>query len=281
MRADFLQAVSIGFYGNAYLAGVFEDRAPELHGYASCFRGVHDVTFERDLEGLLAQMNGVVADGTAGWFKKLRAEGTERFAVVLNEESGPRTGWGIVTEKEHVVELWQPTWKSRLLGGYDDPTPWRVTYVSNRVNRWSVARGYHPDRALANLQRQTDAARAFSRTRGNPALETQFGRCRDLTAAGDATIVGVPDLLPPGMPHESQILTAAALRLMLVLSAGAWMELRQGREDEAHAEVDGAIWRTIAGALEAAVTRSSDVPKEPSTALRSADRDAVAAPEAA
>jgi len=142
MRADVLQAVALCCHSCAFLARESE-RTPEILA-TSPFASVHEIRFERAATGKLAP--GIIADSIPPWLRKLSKEGVERFGLSLagcpwNPFDAPSEPWGILSDGDVGVEVWQPIWKRRIRT-YSDPAPWQVTYSASRAGRWTVHSPY-------------------------------------------------------------------------------------------------------------------------------------------
>jgi hypothetical protein len=138
MRADVFQAVAIGCHARAYLSG-HSEQVPEFLSH-STFSTVHEVDFVRG--GTPTMASGIVADAVAPWLRRLRKESVERLAVTLagcplDPLQPVSESYGILTDGDVGVEIWQPHWKKRI-GGHSDLSPWCVRYTSSRASRWSL-----------------------------------------------------------------------------------------------------------------------------------------------
>jgi hypothetical protein len=255
MRSDIVQAVAISMYGNAFLKGYFGDRAPELHGYSTAFRAVHDVSFVRNLDGILATLNGPVGDGTAHWYKKLKSEGVERFAVHLafdnfDDARHNSSPWGVLSDREHILELWQPVWKARV-GRFHDDRVWRVDYHSSRMNRWSVHRVRDLDETERELQSSIAQTIKQVRLFEAESLGFQFQRSLELHLQRDQQIVGFGDLVPACASSETHVLCATATRLMLILSTSQWSDFMESQPGIGRS-ISSQLWQVVCQSLECA-----------------------------
>lgn len=146
MRADVQQVITLAYHAAAsVLTG---ETGPEMLSHSEAFGKVHEVEFVRagSLHG------GKVAESVSPWFRRLRAEGVvivRPLLGALSLQTSPNDShpWGVLTDGDRGIELWRPTWKSRI-AGYSDERPYRVSYLGDRIARWSVppAPGIEPSR---------------------------------------------------------------------------------------------------------------------------------------
>ncbi|HWA82394.1 MAG TPA: hypothetical protein VG820_03100, partial [Fimbriimonadaceae bacterium] len=137
MRSDVFQAVALCCYSAQYLAET-TDRPPELLSN-STFLPCHEVKFERTASGPIG--GGVVADAVGPWLRRLNKEGVAHLKLTLTHcpldpLATTTEPWGILSDGDVGVEIWQPGWKKRLRN-YSDTSPWKVSYVSTRSMRWN------------------------------------------------------------------------------------------------------------------------------------------------
>lgn len=258
MRADVLQTVAICCYGNAYLLGDDAEAAPELLSANTSFKTSYEVLFERKGTGFSAQTSGKMAIGTAPWLRRLRSEGVERLQLCLNrcdpdfsrQNASP---WGITADGKLGLELWQPAWKARVVGGYNDASPWKVTYSGERFSRWSLSVPRKPEQASTLLSEAVRGASEFCTKKGVPQLALALDRCSVLQDHGNAELLGFPDLAPAVYPIEARQLFAATIRCMLVMHSGAWAPTAfESKEDQAEfAAATQTLWEALMIALEA------------------------------
>ena len=135
MRSDVLQVVAIACQANLYLQGR-EERTPELLGHHNTFAQVHELLFDR---GVVGNNRVVIADATSPWLRRLANEDVTRItlnlsACPIDANTNPQAPWGLVTDGDVGVEVWQPSWTKRIRT-YSDPAPWRVLYSASRIMR--------------------------------------------------------------------------------------------------------------------------------------------------
>ena len=137
MRADLLQTVALGCFGNMFLA-LKSEKAPELLHSNVAFRGISEVTFERGSEGL---MKGRIAENIAPWLNRIAREGTTKFRLIYDDlPISPRQApkiWGLLTDGDIGMEIWTPTWhpKAMFIG---EPKACRVLYTAYRSTRFFI-----------------------------------------------------------------------------------------------------------------------------------------------
>lgn len=136
MRADVQQVITLAYHAAASV--ITGETGPEMLSHSEAFGKVHAVEFVR--AGALH--GGKVAESVSPWFRRLRAEGVVMVRPLLGPLSIQTTpadshAWGVLTDGDRGIELWRPTWKSRI-AGYSDERPYRVSYLGDRIARWNV-----------------------------------------------------------------------------------------------------------------------------------------------
>lgn len=196
-------------------------------GFHSTFRSVHEMQFVRkgDLHG------GLVADSVAPWLRRLKKENVDTVRLLLSgvpisERDTPDELWGVATDGDRGLEIWCPTWKSRVRG-HSDPSPHSVIYHSERSNRFGLFTRYDSDQAWDKLK---IALSDFI----SVAMPTSF-------------IEGPkhPDLAPPGHCGEHEVMAT------LAIEAGA-LAVGYSGEPGPGLEARDALWNAALRALECA-----------------------------
>lgn len=241
MRSDVLQAVALCCHSAKYLSESV-DHPPELLAN-STFLPVHEVKFERTASGRVG--GGLVADATGPWLRRLNKEGVARLSVTLagcpfDPLATPAEPWGIRSDGDVGVEIWQPDWKKRLRT-YSDPSPWKVAYVSTRSTRWNpnaVSRTFYDCSQLLSA-----AIREGSRVH----------RLVDRLMHGDE--VSYPDLFPADWPTEQRELGLQAANVAAFVRSEAWAQVLLLHELTAadHEAISQKLWKSALLALEASV----------------------------
>ncbi len=237
MRADVFQAVALCCHSNAYLAGE-DDRPPDLLP-SSPFAMAHEIVFERSATGKLAA--GVVADAIGPWLRRLAKEGVEKLELNLagcpfDPRSSTPEPWGVLTDGDLGVEIWQPVWKKRIRT-HSDPAPWRVCYLASRASRWNAQSPYTPldvAKLLAGLIKQTSPAHRL---------------ISDLALAQSLPF---PDLYPTGWPDEQRLLGELGAKTAGLLRSEEWAQviLRREMNPEEHDAISQKLWKASLMALE-------------------------------
>lgn len=235
MRADVFQVVALCCHANA-LSGEVE-RSSEFLAQSS-FLPAHEILFERS--GPIS--SGVVADAVFPWLRRLQKESVERLEISLrgcplDPLAAPTRPWGILTDGDAGLEIWQPDWRKRLRT-HSDSSPWCVRYVSSRISRWNVLD--HP-----NLAGATDDLRA--------AL-TEVGRVHSSLKALQGGPSPYPDIFPAGWPEACATAGAQATRVAAFLRSDSWADLAHRREipGPEHSQIGERLWNVAISALEAA-----------------------------
>jgi hypothetical protein len=242
MRADVFQVVALCCHADAYLSGA-SDRIPELLSNAS-FAPVHEVVFERPANGRLA--GGIVADAPGPWLRRLEKESVEKLSVSLSTcpfdplvtPSGP---WGILSDGDVGVEIWQPTWRKRIRS-HSDTSPWRVSYASTRSSRWIVQMPFtfsDTSKLLKSLIVQSAG------------LHPLLARLQETQSSP------FPDLYPPEWPEERAELGQLAATAAALLRSDEWAQaiLRREITPLEHDAISQKLWKVCLMALEASVKK--------------------------
>lgn len=240
MRADVFQAVALCSHANAFLSGSTE-RLPELLGN-STFSPVHEVVFERTGNGKLA--SGVVADSPGPWLRRLSKEGVEKLRLNLascpfDPLVMPHEPWGLLSDGDVGVEIWQPTWRKRIRT-HSDESPWRVSYSSARATRWNVAVPFSFEdtfKLLKSLLVQNAATHGLIAR----LLETQLSP--------------FPDMYPAEWPDQHRELGQLAANTAATLRCDDWAQIILRREMTPldHDALTQKLWKVSLMALEASV----------------------------
>lgn len=224
MRADVLQTVALCSYGNSFLAGLEGDTPLELVGHNRAFRGVEEILFERIPQSYKNANPIPVAGGTAPWLRRLQHEGIERLELRLTKcsldvaKSGP---WGITTDGDIGLELWQPSAKARMVT-YGDPLIWRARLTAERVQRWTLGPHLDLDNACGMLHKSLAEADSFAQEFGSPEIKNILHKASQCLAGDGDEASAFPDLLPTHMPRELRRIVSAAVTSKLVISSGTW-----------------------------------------------------------
>jgi hypothetical protein len=240
MRADVFQAVALCCHANAYLKGLTE-RPPELIANTT-FKPVHEIVFERAAKGMMA--GGIVADAPAPWLRRLGKESVEHLALSFascpfDPLTSIKEPWGIVSDGDTGVEIWQPSWKKRIRS-HEDTSPWRVNYTGVRTNRWQVKAAF----SLEDATKLLDSA--IRNAAGSHPLVA------GLTLPNRPPFV---DLYPADWPTEQRVLGELAARATALMRSEEWAQVIFRHELSAtdHDAVSQKIWRAAMMALEASV----------------------------
>lgn len=247
MRADVFQVVALCCHAEAYLTGRSE-RIPELLSNTT-FGPVHEVLFERPASGRLA--GGIVADAPGPWLRRLEKESVERISVSLATcpfdplvtPSGP---WGILTDGDVGVEIWQSTWRKRIRT-HSDTSPWRVSYASTRASRWIVQLPFTFEDTSKLLR---------SMIIQNASVHPLIARLQDTQLSPFA------DLYPENWPEERAELGQLAAMTAAMLRSDEWAQaiLRREITPLEHDAISQKFWKVCLMALEASVKREGASP---------------------
>lgn len=224
MRADVLQTVALCSYGNSFLAGLDGENPPELVGHNRAFKGVEEILFERIPQSYKNANPIPVAGGTGPWLRRLQHEGIERLELRLTEcsldvaKSGP---WGITTDGDIGLELWQPSAKARMIS-YGEPLIWRAKFTAERIQRWTLGPHLELDNACVMLKKALAEADSFAQDFGSPEIKCILQKASQCLFTDSAVTSAFPDLLPANMPQGPRRIVSAAVTSMLVISSGTW-----------------------------------------------------------
>ncbi|HTQ11170.1 MAG TPA: hypothetical protein VMI31_13970 [Fimbriimonadaceae bacterium] len=249
MRADVLQAVAIACHSCAFLAGE-SARPPEILSGTS-FGEVHEIQFERKANGKLAP--GVIADSIGPWLKKLAKEGVIRLEVSLaicpwNPFDAISEPWGILTDGDVGVEVWQPAWKKRIRS-HSDPAPWGVMYSASRSGRWAVHAAY----SLCDASKLLRSAVA------------QTSSSHPLLAALQGDSPPSSDVFPATWPAERRGIGGLAARTLTLLRSEEWARVlfSGGLSPAAYESVSRRLWAAAIMALEASANLRESAAERP------------------
>jgi len=245
---DVLQAFAVCAYGNRFLQDSTIDRPSEMRVQHSTFKTVIEVGFER--KGIGANYG---SEGVAPWLKRMRHEGVERLSILVAgcepETKGQTAPWGILSDSERGLELWQPLWRKRMNTHPHDLTPWLVVYSGDRFNRWNLTPPAPLEAAHTRISSTLESL-LMGCQRGNfsSQLKQPLTRCLELHNQGDTQVMVTPDLCPPGFPPELQALVASAVRITVLAKSPLWTDCEVAPTVVQH-EV-GALWTSAMVALE-------------------------------
>ncbi|MFI5385737.1 MAG: hypothetical protein ACHQ50_06410 [Fimbriimonadales bacterium] len=206
----------------------------------STFRPVHDVVFERIGTGKLA--SGIVADAPGPWLRRLNKEGVERLGVSLDAcpfdiHTTTPEPWGILSDGDVGVEIWQPVWRKRIRT-HTDLSPWHVTYVATRASRWSVTTPFSlgdAEKLLRSSIQQGASVHPY------------------LADLGLSTDLPFPDMYPADWPIKHRELGEHAARTVVLLRSEEWAQviLRRELDPKEHDGISQKLWKAALMALEA------------------------------
>lgn len=168
---------------------------------------------------------------------------------------GAAADWGIVTDGDRGLELWQPHWKPRVLGR-DDPSPFQVSFVGSRYNRWSIAGGLSLESASQQLLTSIEKAASESDLRGFINVSIPLRKTIELFESQKVELVAFSDALTPSMSQEAGLLAVTAIRTCLVIGSNLW----QGsftKSDVIGCEIAAEVWKSAMVALESAAMAPS------------------------
>lgn len=264
MRADVLQAVAICYHGCTVLPLPPSERGLELLGNHSLFRNVFELKFERGGK-VTPYASGLVATGTGPWLRKLQSEGVVRLRLCLQGCAfGPtgqaETPWGVLTDGDVGLELWQPTWKGRF-ARFTEATMWNVVYRSSRFNRWSLIAPPSPQQAFHALRDALDQAAKAAVAIGAADVEPLARRCCELQEERSLICPGFPDLFGATTSEEARVLGSAALRAVMVMSSNAWTEALIMPSAPPFIEASHLVWKSALAAFESCAMVDAIMPQ--------------------
>jgi hypothetical protein len=223
------------------------DKPSELRVTNSTFKQVCEVGFER--RGIAANYG---SEGVSPWLKRIRHEGVDRLALLFKncepDAKAQSSAWGILTDSERGLELWQPSWRKRLGSHPHDLTPWLVVYSGERFNRWNLKPPAPVEVAAEGLvQSLEELIKACQRGQVAGKLKQPLTWCLDQHRQQNVEMMVAPDLCPSQFPVPLQALVASALRAMHLMSNPAW----NGEGDAAVIRTDLAhLWTSAMMVLE-------------------------------
>lgn len=246
MRLDVLQAAAIALHGNAYLGDPNRDRPTEMLGSHSTLRNVFEIAFVRD-HTVGRNLAGRVAHGVAPWLRRLRKEGvssmrllvTPRPRVAPDDGEGPT--WGLITDGDSGTELWRPSWHGKAVRFNEKPS-WNVLYTSSRFSRWYIPEPPSIPEALEQLERSLLHAHVMGSRLGLGGIQDLVEVAMAHQRRGSTLMPGFTDLCPKEASPDVQKGAAAALRTLVILSAGPWTDALENPEAGRFAESSDMLW---------------------------------------
>ncbi len=208
----------------------------------------HEVAFFRT--GSMNVHSGCLAIGIRPWLSRLKKEGVDHLRVSLGK-CAPQTrpkedcGWGVMSDGDVGVELWQPLWK----GCPDRQTgraSCRISYSSSRFARWQVARIDSQAEVADDLRTVIDEA---IQTCIEQNLKQTFEQIRDM--AKDATTWADRFYPLSADPLLRQTLKNAMIAMVLV-EEGEWSKAKIDCTD-----LVSRLWTAAMAGLEAACLPSA------------------------
>lgn len=261
MRADLLQAVSLGCHGNLFLAAPGE-KAPELLHSNISFRGISEVTFERGSEGL---MKGRIAENIAPWLKRVTREGATKFRLIIDDlEISPRTApkiWGLMSDGDIGMEIWTPTWSPKAMN-IGEPKACRVLFTAYRSTRFFLKPVTLLKDEILEIEQElgivAGALAAILPEHANRVIGAfqQF-------MVGDNEAEGLEACFPAQMDREPKGVGVLGIRLCKMVSAADWDTglSRRAAGDKLDAFTKQ-IWKLGLKCLESAVYHAIPAPVE-------------------
>jgi hypothetical protein len=221
-----------------------------MFGIHSTYRTVHALSFARS--GAPCR-DGAMAERVAPWLRKLRSEDVSMLRPLLTPVTfGPPDAavqWGIVTDGDRGIDLWQATWKARVIGRQDE-SPFKVTYTGARFSRWSILvpppitiAGDRLRECLYRFQQVADAS--FDRT-----LRLEVRRCCEYHDSGRKDVPGMSDLFPAWLDPTVAALCASATRTFNIMNSAEWFDVFSRSETLGPVVRD--LWRETMACFESA-----------------------------
>ena len=250
MRTDAIQVFALCLLARPFLEGETE-RAPELFGLNSSFKPVHAISFERN--SATARFADV-ADRVAPWLRRLKAEEVSSLRPLLrhcpmHHLNEPEQPWGIVTDGDRGVEVWQPSWRTRV-AGCDDPSPFKVIYAASRISRWSLPAESETDACNAELSQALQSLRLFAELNGDRVAKSVTDRLLDAHKAKSLDTHGFEDVIPSWVSREASQTAASAVRALAFVISQPFGKVMPDLKRPAD-KVSLAVWQAALAALEA------------------------------
>jgi hypothetical protein len=250
VRMDILQVFATCLHSRPFLNGEVE-KAPELFGVHSTFRSVHALSFARS--GAHSR-DGALAERVAPWLRKLKSEDVIVLRPLLTPcpihfQSDASLEWGFVTDGDRGFELWQPTWKARVIGR-DDDAPFKVTYTGTRYSRWSVTPPPSVAESTVRLGDCLSRVQAFLEPYPDRSLKLAVRQCFEAHHTSRLEVPGMNDLIPAGLELGAATLAASSARTYRLVTSPAWSSM--AAQSETPPPILLEIWRETMGCFESA-----------------------------
>lgn len=255
MRTDVLQVFATCLNAGPFLSGA-ADKATELFGVHSSYRPVHALKFVR---AGTPTHEGVMAERVAPWLRRLKSEDVLCIRPLLSpcafqpqSEAGGQ--WGMITDGDRGIELWQPVWKARVLGRFDE-TPFTVTYTATRFSRWSVLNPKPVSELYDRLGERLNEVQRRLETSMDWTAKHNARACCEAHFERSKTVPGMQDLIPSGVERQVAILAASAARSFVFLESQSWEKLFALKPDLKDLLED--LWKETMCAFESAACAAS------------------------
>lgn len=135
-RRELCQAVALATHATEFLTQSVEPNYELLIRHFA-FGTLHDLTFERQS----STGSSLIACTTQAFMRRLRSEESGPVRLMLGAVRSPKHDdamWGILTDTEVGLYVWNPRWRSRSFSP-NDSTPHSVRYLGSRITRWQVS----------------------------------------------------------------------------------------------------------------------------------------------
>ncbi len=263
MRTDVLQVVTLATYTIPLLKGETPEPV-ELYPSYPTFEHVQTVDFNRANNGAAV---GCHTNQVAAWMRRLASESVEFLAISLRNaplerQEQPTSRWGILTDGNRGLELWQPHWRRRS-GAHELKPRYAVDYQASRVLRldvpFSSSLESQNGELLAAVASLLDSRKHQGDLRSVVLLEG-WERLHEATAPLATNLASAFYSRVSALFQES---TASVVRLMEVFSELEWNAPSRPSDTPKDPKIL-AVWVAAMQVLEAAVSQQM---REDSSAL--------------
>jgi hypothetical protein len=258
VRTDAIQVFALCLHSRPFLEGEAE-RPAELFGLNSSFTPVHAVSFER---AGASSRDGAIADRVAPWLRRLKSDDVMPLRPFLSNcpmhhlnETGKQ--WGVISDGNRGLELWQPHWKTRV-AGCDDPAPFKVIYTASRINRWSLPPLRDLQSCLPEFAVSLNEMAAFTESFGDNPTKYAVRRLVQLHSGQKLETNGFDDVIPTWLDHGIKPQAASAIRAIGFLTGTPFIRIAPENKPDIE-KITADLWKASMAILEA-VCSAADVP---------------------
>lgn len=260
MSLDVLQVVALCAHANRFFPTDLE-KPFELRRNHPAFKIATEITFER--KGNLSR----VYQETSLFLKVLKAEGVDMLYPVLeatvpvNGKQPNAAGWGFIADGDRGMELWTPSWRAFMTHG-QDASPWHVTYLAERTNRFGAGAIPPFDLVEATFDRAMREGLDFFEISKHPKVD-EFLAARAFWIDRQLMTEGFEGFLPEGISHRTASALATSYLIIKTVCSLPWRDA--GKEHSGFEDMRSRLWKAATKVCEIACLHVNDSEQSEST----------------